>query len=285
MYKISVGFIEGTAKVSREFLHILVAAVRALFTALEHDLLHTAGKVRDQFPGRGKGILDMLKGNSHGGLPVKGHAARQHLIQSDAQRIDIALFVTVAAPCLLRRSIVDRPHDIGCDRVAGGGLGDAEVRHLDLALLGNNDILRFDIPVDDVVAVGCRQSHRDLDGDRHGLARYKPFFFLNIALERDPVDQLHDDVVGAFFLAHIIDIDNIRVHQTGSRLCFHAEFGYKRRVLGKLLFEHLDSHHAVEPVVLCLIYIGHAAGTDLFQHLVAVRNQHTYLYHMILRTL
>ena len=75
------------------------------------------------------------------------------------------------------------------------------------------------------------------------------------------------------------------MHQAGSCLGFNTELGDKGRILRKLLFEHLDGNHAVKPVVFCFIYIGHASGADFFEHLIAVRNQHPYLDHFLLRIL
>ena len=137
--------------------------------------------------------------------------------------------------------------------------------------------------MDNVSPVRSRQSHGDLDRDCHRLTGGQPSFFLYIPLEGNAVHQLHDDVVGALLLSDIVYIDDVGMHQPCGSLCLDTEFGDKGGVLRKLLFEHLDSHHAVEPVVFCLIYIGHASGTDFFQHLIAVRNQHSYLEHFLLR--
>ena len=267
------------SKVRRQLIHSLITAVRTLLTALENDLFHAVGKIRDYFPRRRERILDMLQGNGDGCLSVVGYLAGQHLVQCHTQRIDITLLIAVASARLFRGGIMDRPHDIGGNGIAGGGLRDSEVRHLDFAFFGNDDILRLDIPVDNMAPVGSRQAHGDLDGNRYGLAGGKSLPLLNIPLERDAVHQFHDNVVGALFLADIINIDDIGVHQAGCGLRFYTELGDERRVLRKLLFEHLYSHHAVEPVVFCFIYIGHASGTNFFQYLIAVRNQHPYLNH------
>ena len=157
------------AQIRCKFVHRLIATVRTFFTTFQHDLFHTVGKVRNGFPGRRAGILDMLEGDRHGRLSVIRHLSCHHFIQRDTQRIDIALFIAEPSPRLFGGSIVDRAHYIGGDRVAGGGLRDSEVRHLDLAFLGNNNVLGLDVSVDDMSPVRSRQAHGDLDRDSYCL--------------------------------------------------------------------------------------------------------------------
>ena len=223
--KITIRIIEGAPEVRRQLIHGLIPPVRALFTAFEHDLLHAVGQIRDLFTGTGERILYMLERDSNGGVPLVRDIPSQHLIQSHTQGVDIALFITKSAPRLFGRSVVDRSHYIGSDGIAGGGLRDPEVSHLYLPFLGNNDILGFNVSVDDMVPVSRGKSHGDLDGHSDSLSRRQPFLLFNIALEGDPVYQLHDDEVVSLFLPNVIDIDDIRMHQACSGLGFYPELG------------------------------------------------------------
>ena len=109
----------------------------------------------------------MLQSDGNRGIPVIGHTPRDHLIHHDAQRIDITLEANISVSGLLRRRIVHRSHDIGIDRVGGRCPGNPEIGHLDLSLFGDHDILRFDIPVNDVLFVRRLDaaSHLDRNGD------------------------------------------------------------------------------------------------------------------------
>ncbi len=122
----------------------------------------------------------MFDGDRHRRLPVKRHSAREHLKQSDTQRIDIALLIAVAAPCLLRRRIVDGTHHIGSDGIAGGCLRNTEIRHFHLALFGDHDILRLDISVNNMVVMGSLDTHGNLNCYTDGLLDGKPCFLLDI---------------------------------------------------------------------------------------------------------
>ena len=81
----SLGIAQRMAQVCRKLIHGLIAAVGALFTTFEHDLLYTEGQIRNDLPRRGEGILDVLEGDGDCRLPVIGHLACQHFIERHAQ--------------------------------------------------------------------------------------------------------------------------------------------------------------------------------------------------------
>ena len=126
---------QGLLQIRNQLLHILISAVRRFLTALQYDPFHAGRDLRHKFLGRGQLLLNMLDGDGHRGLAVKGNPSRKHFKYGDAQGIDIAFLIAVAAPGLFRRSVMDGPHHIGSDRIAGGRLGNAEIRHLDLSVL------------------------------------------------------------------------------------------------------------------------------------------------------
>ena len=171
-------------------------------------------------------------------------------------------------------------HDIGCYGIAAYGLGYAETRDLNLAVLGYHDILRLDIPVYYMIIMGRLYTHRYLDSYTCSFLNGKSGLLLYILFERDTLYKLHNYVLGAALFAHIIYIDYIRMHHAGSRLSLRTEFGHKISVLRKFLFEHLDSHKPVKLMILSLIYVRHTAGTDLLEDLIALPEHHAYLYHL-----
>ena len=249
LYKITVRIADRFYEVRRQLLHVLVAPVGTLLAALENDLVYTVRNIRVQFPGRGHRFLDMLDRDRDSRIPVKRDFAGKHLIQRYAQRIDVALFIAEAASRLFGRSIMNRAHHIRGDRVTGCRLSDTKIRDLNLSLTGNDDVLGLNIPVNDVVAVRRLQSHGDLQRDRNRLFVAETASLRDIALERDPVHELHDNIINPFFLADVIDVYDIGMHKTRCSLCLYAEFRDKIRVLRELLLEHLDRHIAVQCVV------------------------------------
>ena len=281
LHEIAVRIADRLLEIGSELLHILIASVRALLTALEDDLVHTVRDVRIELSGRRHRFLDVADRDRYGRLPVKRHFACEHLIQSHAERIDIALLVAESASGLFRGGIVHGSHDIGSDRVAGRRLGNTEIRDLDLSFAGNDDILRLDISVDNVVSVGRFESHGDLQSDRDRLFIAQISLLAYVIFQCDAVHKFHDNIVNALFLTDVIDIYDIGMHQACRSLRLHPEFGYKIRVFRKLLLQDLDRHITVQCVVLGFIYIRHTACADLFKDLVAVRDQHADLNHFI----
>ncbi len=99
--------------------------------------------------------------------------------------------------------------------------------------------------MDNVVVMGSLYSHADLNGYADGLLHRKPCFLFNIFFEGNPFHQLHDDIVDAVFLPHIIHIYDIRVRKARRRLSFHSEFRYEICIFAELLFENLHGYHTV----------------------------------------
>ena len=215
-------------------------------------------------------LLQMLHRHHHGGLPVEGHPSRHHLIHHDAQGIDIALGVAVAAPGLLRGRIVNGSHRIRGIRVGGNGFRDSKVRHLHFPFPGNNNILGLDVPVHNTVVVRHLQTGGHLDSDAGRLLDRQPALFLDIGLQRDAFHQLHDNVVDVHLVAHVVDVHDIRVGQGRGGLRLFLELADKILILRKFVLEHLHGHKAVQLVILALEDLRHASGSYLLQNLIAV---------------
>ena len=118
-------------------------------------------------------------------------------------------------------------HGIGADGLAGGRLGDAKIRDFYFSFLGDDDILRFDIPVHNVLRVRGFDSLAYLYGDTDGFLHLKTFLFLDILLQGDAFHQLHDNVMEIFRFPYVKYVDNVGMRQTGGRLCFGTKFLYE----------------------------------------------------------
>ena len=248
--KVPVRIADRLLEVRRKLLHVLVAPVRALLTTFENDLVNAVRNFGIELSGRRHRFLNVLDRDRDRRITVKRHLSGQHFIERNAQRINIALLVAETSARLFRGSVMDRPHDIGGDRITGGRLGDSEISDLHLALAGDDDVLGLDVPVYDMVPVRRFKAHRDLQSDRHSffIAQTSPLRY--IILERDSVHKFHYDVVDSLLFAYIVNIDDIGMHEACRGLCFHSEFRNEIRVLRKLLLEYLYRNIAVE----CMIF-------------------------------
>lgn len=195
----------------------------------------------------------------------------QHLVENDAQGIDIRLSRDFQSLRLFRRKIVDRSDD-GSRKGHGlirYDLGNAKIDNFRLHAFRQDNILRFDVTMDDVVAVGVFQRRCQLQCQGHGQGRIQTAVLFLKRLQRDPFHVFHDDIVQILVLADIIDIDDGRMDQAGRRLGFPFELLHLRLVVHKLLAHNLDGHLAVQKHVPSQVDFCHAAEADGFQHFIA----------------
>ena len=246
---------QGLLQIRDQFCHILVSAVRRLLTTFQYNTGYAGRDLRYKLLRRRHFFLNMLDGNGNRSLPVERNSSRQHLEHGDTQRIDITLFIAVTPSGLLGRSIVYTSHDIRSDGITGSCLGNTEVRHLDFAVLGDNNILRLDIPMDNMIIMCSLNTHAYLDGDTYRFLVRQSGLLLNVLFEGNTLYQFHDDIIDSVLFPDIIDIDNIGVHQSCCRLCLDPEFGYKISIFAEFLLQYLDRHIAIQLVTFCFIDI------------------------------
>ena len=216
----------------------------------------------------------MLDGHRDGRLAVVGRVAGEHLVHDHAQRVEVGAEVDPAALGLLGGDIVHRAQGFpGEGGLGGGHPGNAEVGHLDAAVLEDHDVVGLDVPVDNPAAVGMLQCLGDLGGKVQRFPPVEHALLLHVLLQGDAVDELHDDIVHIVRMGHVIDIDDIGMREHGDGLGLGMEAAAKLCILRQLVLEDLDGHQPVEPVTPRLIHHGHAAGSDHFQNLVAVIQQ------------
>ena len=131
---------------------------------------------------------------------------------------------------------MDRADGLGVHGLGGNRPGDSKIRHLHLAVHGNNHILGLNIPVNDMVSMSRLDALGHLEGDTRCLPCFQLSLFLNIAFQGDAVDQLHYNIMKLPFVHYVIHVYNIGVGETGRRLGFHLKLLHKSLVGGKFLF-------------------------------------------------
>ena len=115
--KMTVGIDQGMFQILDDFIHGIVTSLGTLLRALVDDLLQGIGKILGILGRRIHLILQMLDGDRHRAVTVKRDTAGHHLIHGDAQRVNIGFGIGKAAAHLLRRTVVDRTHGVGADRI------------------------------------------------------------------------------------------------------------------------------------------------------------------------
>ena len=151
----------------------LVGAAVALRGLLEHrvrdDERERVGHVRRERLQRRGRVGDVLHRDRDRRVALERHAAGEHLVEHDAERVDVGLRADAAAARLLGREVLRRADDradLGHLRIAG--VRDAEVGHLDAPVVAHEHVVRLDVAVHDAVLVRVAQPGEHLHGDRDG---------------------------------------------------------------------------------------------------------------------
>ena len=103
-------------------------------------------------------------------------------------------------------------------------LRQAEVENLCVSALGDENIGRLDIAVDDPFAMGRIQGVSDLDGQRENHVRVHRTV-ADAMLERHTVEILHDDERFAFLLINLMDGADVWVIERGRGFGFQLKAG------------------------------------------------------------
>ena len=113
----------------------------------------------------------------------------------------------------------------------------------------------------------------NLRGKMQRLAPVESALLLQILLERDALDQLHDDVIDVSGSGDIVDADDIRMRQHRDRLRLGMEATAELLIPRKIVLQNFHRHQSVQPMVQRLIHHCHASGTDRLENFIAVVQQ------------
>ncbi len=134
------------------------------------DGVEVLGQIRDQPGGRRHPAVHVLVRDLHRRRATVGLLAGEHLVQHDAGGVHVGPGVGDAALDLLGREIGDRADDDAGRRAARHRRrdrpGQPEVRDLDAAVLGDQDVLGLDVAVHEPGLVRAGERAEDLLEDR-----------------------------------------------------------------------------------------------------------------------
>ena len=164
-------------------------------------------------------FLDVLVGHGEGGFALERRHAGDGFVHHAAKCVDVAARVGGFSAGLLGGEVLCGADDGGGLRHGGGGIiqraRDAEVHHLHGTGVGDHDVGRFDVAVDDAGVVAGLQRPGDRQQQFRGaLGGQRPFVAHDVA-QVHAVDELHHDVghvhAGGFHGAGVVDRDDVGV--------------------------------------------------------------------------
>ena len=258
--------------------------VRALLRhAPQHDGLELCvdGEVGAELPRGHWRLVQVLQDDVHGAHRRERHLAGEHLVEQDAQRIEVAALIGALVAGLLRRDVVRRPHE-------GAGIGDltvrvvaveelhqAEVEHLDevviVVLPQEHDVGRLQVAVDDPQRM--RLSQRAADLLRHvddALLRERALL-LHRLRQRAAVEELHGDEEDAVLGAPVVvEGDGVGVRQPGGDRRLEEEALVEIGIAVVAGAEDLEGHHPVERRLQRLVDAAHATLPDRLDDAVPI---------------
>ena len=271
----------GGAHVARELRRRLVAVGRVLGHRLEHDLVHGVGHARHQLGRLDRHLVDVLERDRHGAVALERDGAGQHLVEADADRVEVRTLVDRIALGLLGREVLGGAEDRAGLRHPGiAGARDAEVHDLDGPVAVDHDVLRLDVAVHDAAAMREVDRGEQLQRDRDRLVAAEAAAPADEVLERLALHVLHDDVVRAVDLAPVVDGDQVLLVEARCGLGLAAEALDERRVAEVAREQDLDGDVPAEGEVLAQIHIGHAAAAELAHHAVPAADHLFWLEHV-----
>jgi hypothetical protein len=140
-----------------------------------------------------------------------------------------------------------------------GQLGHSEIKNLGVAICRDKDVRRFDVAVDNALAMSGVEStgdlvdERDDTGDRDGRAADHP-------IERLSFEQLHHEELLAVVLTHVVYRADVRMIQRRGNASFAVETLNGGRLVRELQGQKLQGNLATETEVLRAVHDAHSAA-------------------------
>ena len=140
--------------------------------------------------------------------------------------------------------------------------GQAEVENFSNPAVGDEDVGRLDVAMNDAFGVGGVECVGDLDGQRqqrfqrHRMPR-------NAVLQRHTVEKLHGDEGLPVLLADVMNSPDVGMIQRRRSLRFPLKAGQRMWVLCEVGRQELESDETVQADVLGLVDDTHAATAEL----------------------
>ena len=177
------------------------------------------------------------------------------MIEGAAEPVHVGAVIELCAEALFGSHVVRRAHDGSLAGEAQLGVtrpGEAEIGDLERARLGEEQVRRLDVTVDDAGALRVAEPARRLHEQEPALLRIEPLAAEERRLERRAAHELHRKVerrapaaVGRS-IADEVDLHDVARHEARLRLRLADEAPARLGIGRELFVQELDRHLAIE---------------------------------------
>ncbi len=148
-----------------------------------------------------------------------------------------------------------------------GELRQSEIQNLGVAALGDENVCRIDIAMNDAMRVRGVQRVGNLDSEPEQKVNFQRTP-RNAVHQGHAVQKFHGDEGFAVQLTNVVNRTNIRMIQRRCGFGFELKTGERLRIMSNLLGQELERDEAMQPHVLGLINHPHAAAAEFLDDAV-----------------
>ena len=202
-------------------------------------------------------------------LALERSLAREHLVEHEAERVDVTPRRDLAAGELLGRHVGRCP---GAQRFAGHA-GESEVRDAHVTRSVEHHVGRLEIAMDDATFVGGGETGADLACDREAAFFRKSADAFDQRREILAVHVLHREKGLPLHLVDVVDAADIRVRHLARHAHFGVELRQPRGIAIDVGRQELERDCLTELQVVGAVDLAHAAATEPSDDAVAAAEQ------------
>ena len=209
------------------------------------------------------------------GRAGEGRLPRQGLVEDAAERVDVGPLVERVAGDLLGRDVLERADDLSGDgdpRERARALGQAEVAEVAVLAsrgLGDEDVRRLDVTMDEALLVRGVEGLRDLREEVDGALRLECTVLGDDLREIGAFDVTHREEEQAVLVSGLVDRDDVRVVERSRDPRLAQETLAEALVLGELGGDHLERDLASEALFARTVNRTHPPAADECLDLIA----------------
>ena len=216
-------------------------------------------------------VADVARGDVGEAAAAEGRPSGEHLVEHDAQRVQVGARVDLATQRLFRRDVLARPeHAAGLRQTRLlQRTGDPEIGHAHPAVVADQDVAGLQIAVDAAPRVGGGEAVRDLRRDRDRVGDRDHPLLPEALPQIGAVDQLEHEVRAAVHVAAIEQLDGVRARDPLEDAGLAIEPGERLGRLGGVEVQQLDGDLAARLLVGCAPDRGRATESQALLERIA----------------